>query len=124
MSAIYDDSVLDAALSTIATGTDLYICTGTPTDQASTVAAALAHATLTSADFTLGAGSPDGRQVSVAAKSGVSVTASGTAASYCITDGTTLLARTDVDAASPALSSGSTTDIPAVSFAIAEPTVV
>lgn len=124
MSALFDSSVQDAALDKLATATALYICSGTPATRATVLSSALATVALASADFTKAAGNVDGRKVTVAAKSGVSVTASGTAASYCLVDGTTLLARTDVDASSPALTSGSTTNIPAVAFEVGAPTVV
>jgi hypothetical protein len=124
MTALFDSSVQDAALDKIATATNLYICSGTPATRASVLSSALASVALTSGDFSKAAGNVDGRKVTVAAKSGVSVTASGTAASYCLIDGTTLLARSDVDAASPALTTGSTTNIPAVAFEVGAPTVV
>lgn len=124
MAALFNDSVLDAALDKIATGNALHICSGAPADRAGVLAASLATTTLASGDFTKANGDVDGRKVTVAAKNGVSVTASGTPASYCVIDGTTLLARTDVDVSSPALTSGSTTNIPAVDFEIGDPTVV
>lgn len=124
MPALFDSSVQDAALDKIATATALHICSGTPTTRAAVLTNSLATVTVSSGDFTKAAGNVDGRKVTVAAKAGVAVTASGTAASYCLIDGTTLLARTDVDAASPALTSGSTTGIPAVVFEVGAPTVV
>lgn len=124
MSALFDTSVQDAALDKLATSVMLRICSGSPTSRATAVTNTLASVSLSSGDFTKAAGTVDGRKVTVAAKSGVSVTASGTAASYCLDDGTTLLARADVDASSPALTSGSTTNIPATAFEVGAPTVV
>lgn len=124
MPALFDDSVLDAALDKIATATALHICSGTPTTRAAVLSASLATVSVASGDFTKANGTTDGRKVTVAAKSGVSVTASGTAAHYCLIDASVLLARTEVDASSPALTSGSTTDIPAVAFEVGDPVVV
>lgn len=124
MTALYDTTVIDAALDKIATATVLHICSGTPASRATVLSSSLANVTVSSGDFTKAAGNVDGRKVTVAAKTGVAVTTSGTAASYCLIDGTTLLARTDVNAASPALTSGSTTSIPAVAFEVGAPTVV
>lgn len=124
MPALFDTSVLDAALDKVSTATALHICSGTPASRAAVLSASLATVTLASGDFSKSAGNVDGRKVTVAAKSGVPVTASGTAAHYCLIDGTTLLARTEVDASSPALTSGSTTGIPAVAFEVGAPTVV
>lgn len=124
MTALFDSSVQDAALDKIATATALHICTGSPATRATVLTASLATASLTGADFAKAAGAVDGRKVTVAAKSGVAVTGTGTAASYCLIDGSTLLARTDVNAASPGLTQGSTTNIPAVAFEVGAPTVV
>lgn len=124
MTALFDASVQDAALDKIATATVLHICSGSPATRATVLSSSLANVAVSSGDFTKAAGNVDGRKVTVAAKSGVTVTASGTAASYCLIDGTTLLARTDVDASSPALTSGSTTGIPAVVFEVGAPVVV
>lgn len=124
MPALFDSSVQDAALDKIATATALHICSGTPTTRAAVLSSSLATVAVSSGDFAKAAGNVDGRKVTVAAKSAVAVTASGTAAHYCLIDGSTLLARTEVNASSPALTSGSTTNIPAVSFEVGAPAVV
>ncbi len=123
MPSLFDPSVQDAALDKIATATALHICSGTPATRATVLSSSLATVAVASGDFTKAAGNVDGRKVTVAAKAGVAVTTSGTAASYCLIDGTTLLARTDVNASSPALTQGSTTSIPAVVFEVGAPVV-
>lgn len=123
MPALFDDAVLDAALDVIATGTALHICSGTPTDRATVLASSLATVALDAGDFAKANGDTNGRKVTVAAQAGVPVTTSGTALHYCVIDATRLLARTEVDATSPDLTSGSTTDIPAVDFEIGDPVV-
>lgn len=122
MAALYDQSVYDAALNVIRSSTTLRVCSGTPTDRASAVTNTLATVSVSTSDFTLGAGSPSGRQVVVAAKSGVAVTVSGTAGHYCLDNGTTLLARVGVNPASPALTASSTVDIPATTWTFTSPT--
>ena len=124
MTALFDTSVQDAALDKIATATVLHICSGAPTTRAGVLSASLANTALTSGDFTKAAGNVDGRKVTVAAKNGVSVTASGTPVSYCLIDGSTLLVRADVDGASPALTTGSTVNIPAIALEVGAPTTV
>ena len=124
MPALFDPSVQDAALDKIATSVMLRIVSGTPATRATAVTNTLASVAVSGADFTKAAGNVDGRKVTVAAKSNVSVTVSGTAAHYCLDDGTTLLARTEVNVSSPALTSGSTTSIPAVKFEVGAPVVV
>jgi hypothetical protein len=124
MPALFDVSVTDAALDKIATGTALHICSGEPATRAAVLTNSLATVALDAGDYSKAAGDVDGRKVTVAAQSDVAVTATGTPAHYCIIDGTVLLARTEVDPASPDLTSGSTTDIPATSFEVGSPTVV
>lgn len=121
MPALFADSVLDAALDVIAGATALHICSGTPADRAAVLTNSLATVAVDGTDFTKSDGTVDGRKTTVGAQTGVPVTASGIPAHYCLIDGTTLLARTVVDPASPDLTSGSTADIPATSFEVGDP---
>ena len=131
MAALFDNDVLDAALDEIRGANSLRICSGAPTTYAAAETATLASVALTAADFTAPVdGTPNGRATTVSAKADVPVLAAaggGTKPThYCLLDttGSRLLAMTEVNSASPNLSSGSTTDIPAVTFSIADPTVV
>ena len=124
MPALFDDSVLDAALDKIATSTALHITSGTPTTRAAVLTNSLATVAVSGVDFTKANGTTDGRKTTVAAKANVPVDVTGTPAHYCLIDATVLLARTEVDVSSPGLTSGSTTSIPAVAFEIGDPTVV
>lgn len=134
MPAFFDDTVvLDALLGGIDNATALHICKGAAPASyaAATGTNSMATATLTSGDFTAPANhATSGRQITVAAKSGVTVNANAGAGAqptyYClvITASTTLVAYTEVDSGSPALTSGSTVNIPAVTFSVADPTVV
>lgn len=121
----YDNSVLDAGLDKIATATALHVVSGTlPADRAATIAASLATIAVDAGDFTKADGDTDGRKVTVAAQTGVDVTASGTPTFYVLIDASVRLAWADVNAASPDLTDGSTTDIPAVVFELGDPTSV
>lgn len=125
MAALFDDTVLNAALDTIDNGNALHICSGAqPANRAAVISQSLADTTLASGDFTDADHPTSGRQVTVAAKSAVAVDVTGTPTFYCVVDATLLLAMTEVDPASPSLTSGSTVDIPAVVFSVADPTVV
>lgn len=124
MPASFNTDVHNAALNVIAAANALHICSGNPTDRATVLSTSLATAALTAGDFTQGAASPNGRGVTVAAKSGVEVLNDGEPLHYCLVDATRLIAKTEVNTASPDLTDGSTTDIPAVTFSIADPTVV
>lgn len=126
MAALFDNSVLDAALNVIKNGaTSLRICSGTPTNFATADSLSLADVNVSSADFTgPAAHATSGRQIVVAAKSAVPVDVSGTPTHYALVSGSVLLAMTEVNPGSPGLTSGSTVDIPTVNFSIAAPSVV
>lgn len=112
-------SVLDALLDKVATGNQIIVTTSQPTDRTTALAASLASTTLIPGDFTKAAGSPSGRQVTVAQKANISVSASGTATHVCIVDGTNLLYVTTVT--SQALTSGNTVTIPAWKITVTNP---
>lgn len=112
--------VLDALLDKVATATSLIVTTTQPADRAAAVAAALATATTTSGDFAKAAGTPNGRKLTVASKSNVSVTATGSATHVCLVDGTTLLYVTTVT--TQTLTSGNTVTVPAWTITVGDPT--
>jgi len=117
MSKLTDDSVMDAALAVLQTANDYHICSGNPLDRADVLANSLANVAPTfigPAD-----GSISGRRITVETKSGVSVTASGTAATACLIDGTTLLDKTDL-AATQAVTIGNEITIQAWDHEIAD----
>lgn len=119
MGKYVNSSVLDAALDKVSTGTQLIVTAAQPTDRASAISNALASTSLTSGDFTKSAGTPDGRKLTVAEKSGIVVSATGNAGHMSIIDGTSLLWVTTV--ATQAISSGNTITIPAWTVSIANP---
>ena len=121
MSFAFHDNVLDAALGVIGTATALRICSGAaPTTVAAATSQTLATTALVAGNFTIADGTT-GRKTTVAAKTGVAVTATGTPTHYVLVDSTRVLAVTEVDPATPGFTSGSTTDIPAVVFTVGDP---
>lgn len=120
MAKFVDDSVLDAALGIIDNGTRIVVTSAQPANFAGIAAVLLASTTLAGGDFAIANGDSSGRKVTIAAKNGVSVTASGTATHVCIDNGTTLLAVTTCT--SQALTSGNLVNIPAHKYEIADPT--
>lgn len=114
-----DVSVLDAPLDKIATSTQMIVTASQPANRAAAISAALASVTMTGGDFTKAAGSPNGRQVTVASKSGVAVTATGSAAHVSLVDATTLLYVTT--ATTQTLTSGNTVTIPAWTVTMPNP---
>jgi hypothetical protein len=115
-----DDTVLDGALNIIDNATRMVVTSAEPANFAGIAAVALADVVMAGGDFTDANGDTSGRKVTVAAKSGVTVDASGTATHVCLDDGSTLLYVTTCT--SQALTSGNTVNIPAWDIEIADPT--
>lgn len=90
-----DDSVLDAGLAEIATGTRFTYNSAVPANFAGIAAVTLANITVTAGagngDFTLANGDTSGRKITLAAQTGVTLTGNGTVITQCVDDGTTLL---------------------------------
>lgn len=119
MAKFAPDAVLDTLLDKVATATSLIVTTSQPTDRATAVAAALATASTTGGDFTKADGTTNGRKLTIAAKSNVSVTATGSATHVALVDGTNLLYVTTVTAQT--LTSGNTVTVPTWTITIADP---
>jgi hypothetical protein len=119
------DAVMDAALDYIDQADVLRVCStldATPT-HAEIVAATLASVAITpDTDFTKANGDVSGRKVTVAAKSGVSVTATGTADHIALTTTSGSVVRYVTTCTSQGLTSGNTVNIPAWDIEIADPT--
>lgn len=120
-----NDSMMDAALDYVRANCDQMIaCSAQPATYAeATSTYALADATMTvNTDYTLGNGDTSGRKIAVAAKTGVTIDASGTATHVALvkTGDTTL--RYVTTCTSQALTSGGTVDFPAWDIEIADPT--
>lgn len=114
-------SVLDAPLDKIATGTLMIACSAEPTTRAEAVTTyALSDVAVAPGDFTKAAGTPSGRQTTVAAKNAVPVDTNGTATHVAIVDGTEVLAVTTCTA--QALTAGNTLNFPAFKFTFPNPT--
>ena len=103
--------MVDGGLTKSNTCTRITVLTGEPTVIADiTTNMKLATTTLTGGDFTLANGDVSGRKSTVAQKSSISITASGTATHVAIDDGTDWVVTT---CTSQALTSGGTVTIPA-----------
>ena len=87
------DAVLDAALNFVKNNaTKLHVCSTAPANYAGIAAVELASVVIDSADFTGPAdGDTSGRKVAVNAQTGMTVTASGTAAHIALSNGTDTL---------------------------------
>lgn len=101
----------DASFDHTATATQMHLCSSEPADRAAALTAALASVTVAPGDFTKAAGDTSGRKQTVAAKSGVSVTTTGTGTHVVLTSDTELLDVTTCT--SQAVTSGNTVNFPA-----------
>jgi hypothetical protein len=87
MAKFASDTFLDGALNILKNnGNRMVALPSQPADYAAADAAKLAQVTMASGDYTLADGLTSGRRVTVAAKTGVSITTSGTANHLAILD--------------------------------------
>lgn len=124
MAKFANDSVMDAALAKIATGTILTVCSAQPTNRTEAVTTyKLADVVVTAGDgngdFTIANGDTSGRKVTVAQQDNVPVDTTGTATHVAICDGSSLLLVTTCT--SQSLTAGNTVTIPAFDDEIADP---
>ena len=115
-----NDSVMDAALDKVATGTILTVCSAQPTTRTEAVTTyKLADVVVDSGDFTKANGDTSGRKVTIGAQAGVAVDTSGTATHVAVSDGTNLLYVTTCT--SQALTAGNTVTVPAWKIEFSDP---
>lgn len=121
--AYLNDNVMDSGLSYLQTnGSRLDICSTEPTTYAqATTTYTLGNKTSLSIGAPA-AGSPNGRQVTVAAITGASVTGTGTAAYWAITNGSNTLLATGSLSTPQAVTSGNTFDLSTIVVRIAAAT--
>lgn len=125
MAKTVHDDVLDGALNIIKNNcTKQVICSAQPTTYTEANATyALADVTMASTDFTIANGDTSGRKITVAAKSGVLIDASGTATYTALLDVTNSKLLYVTTTASQALTANGskTVDLPAWDIEIADP---
>ena len=99
----------------------MHVCSTEPTTRTEAVTTyQLASAVMTpDTDFTKGDGDTNGRKVTVAAKSGLTIDNTGNAQHIALTDGSNLLYVTTCTAQQ--LTAGGTVDVPAWDIEIADP---
>ena len=114
MAKTVDANVQDAALNDIKNNANKLVVLSA---QATTYTEAnatfmLANTALVSGDFTLAAGDVSGRKVTVGAKSGISVSNSGTATHIGVIDTTNSRVKAQTTCTSQAINTGGTVDVP------------
>jgi hypothetical protein len=123
MAKFTPDAVLDKMFDYILTeATTLVLCSGQPANYAGIAAVALADVAVADADFTKGNGAVDGRKVDVAAKTDVTIDASGDATHVAIASGTELLYVTTCPTKTLVAGGGNTVDIPGFTITLRDPT--
>ena len=121
MAKFVNTAVLDGALNIVATATRMVAVSGQPANFTAAETGKLAEATLVSGDFALAAGDVSGRKVIVAAKSGLSVIAAGTADHVALLDPTTSALLYVTTCPAQALPAGGTVSIGTWSVEIENP---
>jgi hypothetical protein len=123
MAKFANDAMMDAALDYVDQSDETNVCSAQPTTfTEATATFSLADVAMTpDTDFTKANGDTSGRKVTVAAKSGVSVDATGTATHIALTRSADSSLRYVTTCTSQALTSGNTVNIPAWDIEVADP---
>jgi hypothetical protein len=117
------DATIDSMFDYIDQCNIMHVCSGEPANYAGIAAVSLADVALTpDTDFTKANGDTNGRKVTIAAKSGVTVDATGTATHVAIARSTDSTLRYVTTCTSQALTAGNTVNIPAWDIEVADPT--
>lgn len=116
------DAAMDLLLGKVATGTRMVVCSGQPANFAGIAAVALADVVLTAGDgngdYTIGNGDTNGRKLTVAQQTAITIDSSGTATHVSLDDGSTLLLVTTCT--SQALTAAGTVTVPAFDLEVAD----
>jgi len=117
------DATIDSMFDYVDLCNIMHICSGEPANYAGIAAVSLASVALTpNTDFTKANGDTSGRKVTVASKSGVSVTSSGSATHIAIALSSDTTLRYVTTCTPQALTSGNTVNVPAWKIEVADPT--
>lgn len=117
------DATLDALADYIDQSNIMHVCSAEPANYAGIAAVSLADVAMTpDTDFTKANGDTNGRKVTVAAKSGVTVDNSGTANHVVLARSTDSTLRYVTTCTSQVLTAGNTVNVPAWDIETADPT--
>lgn len=117
------DIVLDAPADVIDQSNIMHLCSAEPANYAGIAAVSLADVAMTvNTDYTKANGDTSGRKVTVAAKNGVNVDASGTATHVVLASSGDTTLRYVTTCTSQAVTSGNTVNFPAWDIEFADPT--
>lgn len=118
------DASIDSMFDYIDQCNIMHVCSGEPANYAGIAAVSLANVALTpdTGDFVKANGDTSGRKVTVAAKSGVSVTGTGSATHIAIARTTDSTLRYVTTCTAQTLTLGNTINIPAWKIEVGDPT--
>lgn len=116
------DVTIDSLLDYVAGSNIMHICSAEPANYAGIAAISLGSVAMAGGDFTKADAAGGGRQVTVGAKSGVAVSASGTATHIVLANSTGSTYRYATTCTSQALVSGNTANVPAWVITVGDPT--
>jgi hypothetical protein len=117
------DATIDAMFDYIDQCDIMHVCSAEPANYAGIAAVSLADVALTpDTDFTKANGDTSGRKVTIAAKNGVSVDASGDATHIAIARAADSTLRYVTTCTTQTLTAGNTVNIPAWKIEVADPT--
>jgi hypothetical protein len=124
MAKVVDDVVLDGALNIIKNNAiRMAVCTTQPANYAGIAALTLATATMAPADMIVANGDTSGRKLTMAAKSGVTITGAGTqTAGHVVLHDNAAVMHYVTTCNAQSLTNGGTVNIPAWKIEIADPT--
>lgn len=112
MAKYINPNTIDLALNDIKTnGNRMVVCSAQPLTFADATTYGLGLVAMAATDYTLANGDVSGRKITVAAKAGVPVTASGTATHVAIVDTVNSILKFVTTVASTAVASGGTVDV-------------
>lgn len=116
------NNTIDSELSYIAGSDTLYVCSAEPANFAGIAAVALADVAVDSGDFAIADHTGGGRQVTVAAQSGVPVDVSGNATHVVLANAAGSTLRYVTTCTSQALTAGNTVNVPSWVISVGDPT--
>lgn len=116
MAKVAPDAMIDSALDYVAGATRVTVCSGSPYSYADAMSSGSVLAALpcTSGCFSKADGSPNGRTLTMAARTSASITLSGSALAVCLVDPSGSTLRYVTTCTEQYLVSGGTVDIPSL----------
>jgi len=122
--SVNNTDILDVALNVIKNNANkMVVCSSQPTTYAEGNATfMLANVAMATGDYTLAAGDTSGRKITSGAKTGITISTSGTAGHVAWIDSTNSKLYVVTTCTSQALNTGGTVDVPAWKYEIQQPT--